>query len=193
MQKLAEHGLTLIELVIAIVIMTLVIGVAVPSIGALSDDAKINDILTTVERAKSACKSHFTDTSKYGNEDSMAGSLTGHQLSQKQETKGWKGPYMERALSNKDNPFGGNVVLYSNFNGGEHKLYYNQFNLTGPSSPRRRGNGNFIAFDGIPMDVAEGVNRALDDGVSGNWKRYGRVQWRNLSGGTLMVYLLHNH
>ncbi|MFT7619624.1 MAG: prepilin-type N-terminal cleavage/methylation domain-containing protein [Planctomycetota bacterium] len=186
-------GFTLIELVVTIVIMTLLVGIAVPAIGSLQDDAKVAKILATSEAAKSACQRHYVDTSLYGTENSRAQNAAGHTLSEKQTTKGWKGPYMDRPLSAGDNPFGGDIMLYNTFAGGTHKLFGNQFRLTGPTSPRHQGKGNFIAFDGIPQSVAQSVDTALDDGIAGNWKRFGRVQWRNTNGGSLMIYLLDNN
>lgn len=188
-----HNGFTLIELVVTIVIMTLLVGIAVPAIGTLQDDAKVAKILATAEAAKSACQRHYVDTSIYGTENSRSQNASGHTLSEPQTTKGWKGPYMDRPLGAGDNPYGGDIMVYNTFAGGRHKLYGNQFRLTGPSSTRRRGNGNFIAFDGVPREVAEDVNAALDDGIAGDWRRFGRVQWRSTNGGSLMIYLVHNN
>ncbi len=192
MKTLKQDGFTLIELVVTIVIMTLLVGIAVPAIGTLQDDAKVAKILATTEAAKSSCERYYLDTSNYGREHSNSQSASWHRLSEKQTIKGWKGPYMDRPLGRGDNPFGGSVIIYPNFNGGTHKLYGNEFRLTGPSASRRNGNGNFIAFDKIPQKVAEAVNAAMDDGISGDWRRYGRVQWKSSRGGTLMIYMFHN-
>ncbi len=191
MKNKFNRGFTLIELVVTIVIMILLVGIAVPAIGTLQDDAKIAKILATAEAAKTACERHYADTSLYAREQSGSSNPSWHRLSKRQETKGWKGPYLDRPLDSTDNPLGGSTIIYSSFNGGIHKLYGNEFRLTGPSAPRRRGHGNFIAFDKVSQKVAEGVNAALDSGISGNWKRYGRVQWRSTRGGTLMIYLIH--
>ena len=187
------QGFTLIELVVTIVIMTLLVGIAVPAIGGLQDDAKVAKILQTAESAKSAAQRYYVDTSKYPYESSWSTNASGHRLSEEQTgIFGWNGPYLDRPLMSGDNPFGGAVVIYPTFNGGTHTLNNNEFRLTGANAPARKGDGSFIAFDKIPEKVAQEVDAALDSGISGDWKLYGRVQWKSDRSGTLLIYLCQN-
>lgn len=185
-----ESGFTLIELVITLVIMTLLVGIAVPAIGTLQDDAKVAKILATSDALKKACERHYADTGMLCVEQSGSSAVNSHMLAEVQTIKGWKGPYLDHPLTSGDNPFAGSVSIFNAFNVGNPRPYANGFKLTGPSAPKRKGAGQYVAFTKVPKLIAEAVNDALDDGIGGNWRKTGRVQWKSANEGTLMIYLM---
>ncbi|MCB9830891.1 MAG: hypothetical protein H6807_00325 [Planctomycetes bacterium] len=185
-----QQGLSLIDLVIALVILTLIALVAVPSIGVLEDDRDVERILGTVARLEQATQKHRRDTGRFAVEDSRVAEPVRHQLSARQGTKGWAGPYLDRPLGPADNPAGGLVILHASFQGDLAVPYERGFRINGPNSPPRRGPGQFVSFHDVPEHLARLVDDALDRGVAGSWQRYGRVQWNGAEGGSLMIHLL---
>ena len=189
--KLREAGFTLMELVVAIVIMTLLAGIAIPAFRSLQDDAKVAKLLAVVDTVRMACQKHYADTSRFAVEYSENEAVGSHQLFQKQAYAGWKGPYLDQPLRPSDNPFSGRIYVARRFTmNGPWQLENNAFYLSGASGPATTGRGNYICFTNVPEARARQVDEALDRGVKGDWKKYGRVQWTNHAGGTVKIYLL---
>ena len=185
-----RHGFTLIELVVTIVILTLLVGIAVPVVGTLQDDAKVAKILQAAETMRGACARHYADTGALAIEQSGQAGAAFHRLSLTQTTAGWKGPYMDHPLTEGDNPFAGAALIYDTFNGGIAVPFNNGFRITGQGGPNITGAGQFLAFTQIPQKIAQAVNDAMDKGLAGNWQQFGRVQYRPANGGTLMIFLM---
>lgn len=187
MKKLYENkGFSLIEIIVAVSILVVLAGIAIPVVSNQVEKAKAGKILSLVETLRGACERHKADTGQYATEYSEKSYTAGtyHMLSVKQTTTGWDGPYVDHPLTRGDNPFDGFVYLYSNLTGGTIKP--SGFDLTGSGAVTHQGNGNFIGFGAIPESVAERVDEGLDRGISGDWKTTGRVEY---SGDKLAIYI----
>lgn len=186
-----ERGLTLIEIVVVVAILAMIAGLLAPAVGNAMQDAKATKVLAVSDAVKKAAATHYNDTGTYAIEYSGSSYSAGqyHQLSLKQTTPGWEGPYMDHPLSSGDNPFGGFVYLYNNLTGGSAKP--DGFDPTGAGSTTATGNGQFIGFGSIPENVAQLVDEAWDKNVPGDWKSSGRVEYSSANGGTLMLLLMY--
>ncbi len=186
----ADLGFSLVQVIVTLVVVCLIALVAVPSAAVFHDDAQVRQILETAERLHRGAVSHHKDTLRYAVEDSRYEAPGSRQLSRRQTAANWRGPYLDRPLGPDDNPSGGIVILHDNFQGDLAVPHARCFRITGPGSPPRRGPGQFVSFHDISEHLARLVDAALDHGVSGSWRRYGRVQWSAEGGGVLMIYLL---
>ena len=186
-----DEGFTLMELVVAIVIMTLLAGIAIPAFNSLQDDAKVAKLLAIVDAARTACQKHYADTSRFAVEYSNSETASYHELFQKQTYAGWKGPYLDHPFGKTDNPFKGLVYIARTFTtNAPWQLSGNGFRLSGASGPLTTGKGNYICFTNVPEARGKDIDDELDGGMSGDWKVTGRVQWSSDHSGTVKIYLL---
>ena len=181
-----RHGFSLIEIIVAVSILVILAGIAIPVVSKQVDKAKAGKILSLVETLRSACERYRADTGDYATEYSEKSYTDDkyHRLALKQSLDGWDGPYIDHPLTRGDNPFDGTCYLYANLTGGSVKP--NGFDLLGRGRVTHKGNGNFLGLSGITEEVAQRVDEALDRGVPGDWKSTGRVEY---SGGKLAIYI----
>lgn len=182
--RMNSGGFTLVELTVVVAIIVALAAVVVPMVGSAKRDGEVAEILQVVDSLRNACQKHYSDTGTCAREYSGSNAKTNHQLALAQTTTGWKGPYISQALTQGDNPYGGTVNVYASLG----SAYQGGFRLTsGSGALTAKGVGNFVRFTKVPADIAKLVNDALDKGVSGNWKKGGRVTY---SGTNLYVFLL---
>jgi prepilin-type N-terminal cleavage/methylation domain-containing protein len=180
-------GFSLIEIIVAVSILVVLAGIAIPVIASQVNKAKAGKILRLAETLRSACERYKGDTGTYGREYTTSTSAINHRFSIAQTSvPGWDGPYIDHPLTQADNPFGGDVYVYSDLTGTGSGVRPNGFSLTGSGSNTHTGQGNFLGMKDIPQDVAEMVDEALDRGLPGNWQNRGRVEY---SGTRLAIYL----
>jgi len=182
-----DVGFSLIEVIVAVSILVILAGIAIPVVSKQVEKAKSGNILTLADTLRSACERYKSDTGEYATEYSEKSYTASkyHQLSLKQTSPtGWDGPYIDHPLTRGDNPYDGECYMYANLTGGSIKP--NGFDLTGSGTVTHTGDGNFIGFAGIPESVAEKVDKAFDESVPGNWKTTGRVEY---SSGKLAIYV----
>jgi prepilin-type N-terminal cleavage/methylation domain-containing protein len=180
-------GFSLIEIIVAVSILVVLAGIAIPVIANQVNKAKAGKILNLAETLRGACERYKGDTGEYAREYTTSTSATNHRLSITQATiPGWDGPYIDHPLTRADNPFGGDVYVYSDLTGTGSGVRPNGFSLTGSGSNTHTGLGNFLGMREIPQDVAQMVDEALDRGLPGDWQTRGRVEY---SGNRLAIYL----
>ena len=175
--------------VLAIAGVVLLAGLVLPALGSTHLDSRAARVLDVVKRLADAARSYHADTGDLATEYSGRAYQRDryHELSKRQPIEGWRGPYLPRPLSRRDNPFGGFVYLYENLEGAAARA--NGFLLEGEGAAKTSGAGQFVAFSRVPRDLAMQVDAALDDGVPGDWDRHGRVEFAEDNEGTLMVFL----
>lgn len=184
------RGFTLLEIAIAVTIMILLIGIAVPAFNSIQADAKAAKILALYNTLRSGCQRHIADTSQTAREYGSAANsaVTDHELSLAQTTASWKGPYIDHPLNGSDNPCGGDVFLCENLS--ESFAVTNGFQLTGGSGPAITGVGQMVYLSNVPEDIARIVDHGLDkEGTGGDWTVEGRVEWTSANGGSLFIFI----
>jgi prepilin-type N-terminal cleavage/methylation domain-containing protein len=180
-------GFSLIEIIVAVSILVVLAGIAIPVVASQVNKAKAGKILALVETLRSACERYKGDTGQYTREYTTSTSATNHRLSIAQSSiPGWDGPYIDHPLTQSDNPFGGDVYIYEDLDGTGSGVRPNGFSLVGSGANTHTGQGNFLGLSNIPQDVAEMVNDALDRGTPGEWQHRGRVEF---SRNQLAIYL----
>ena len=158
--KERERGLTLLEMALVVIILIILTGIVVPLVSSMIEDARIARILKTYEETSQAIRRYFADTGKI-----PAG--LGELWENKAAQEGWAGPYLDRPLGVEDNPYNGNVALFSNL----------QFALEGDLALAET-TSLALAFAGVPGSVAQKIDEILDEGiVTGNWRNSGRVMF----------------
>ena len=177
-----RRGFTLLEIIVAMVVIALLVGVVALRSAKVVDRGKVTKVVDSVNTLKQACAMHHFDTSTFAYEYSGY-PASSQRLSQRQTYSGWKGPYIEKQLTVADNPFGGTVHLYSiatpNGNPG--------FDKDGDGTLDVTAAANVLWMSGVPSEQAKDVNDAFDSGIPGTWSDSGVVRY---SSATSQLFIL---
>lgn len=183
-QRNKRSAFTLLELLIVILIIFILAAIVAPQLTGAAQDAKVSKILAVSDALRAAVQSHYNDTGLLPRENSNSTATNQHQLGLPQTTVNWRGPYIDHPLTAADNPFGGRVQLFQTFGGDAG----GGFDLMGSGADTVTGNGSYVVFRSVPQTAAQAVDRALDNGVAGNWQTTGRIEWTNNQ--RLCIYLM---
>jgi len=178
-----SSAFTLIEILIVIVIIGVLAALVTPQLSGAADDAKVAKMLQVADAVRAAVQGHYNDTGQLPRENSNSTNTNQHELSLTQTTTGWKGPYLDHPLTTADNPFGGRVQVYTSFSGDAG----GGFDMMGGGSDSVTGNGSYIVFWSVPEEVAQAANDIVDQGIGGDWKQTGRIEWTN---NRLVIFLM---
>ncbi|MBK8975101.1 MAG: prepilin-type N-terminal cleavage/methylation domain-containing protein [Planctomycetes bacterium] len=176
-----QRAFTLVEVIVVISVLALLAGIALPMLGTTTNDARVAKLVATVDQLRKACQRHHGDTRQYAIEQTGATGAVKHSLSAPQQAEGWRGPYLDHALSAADNPFESFVHVHD-----ELDVNRGGFDLDGNGDLDLRGRGNVAIFGNVDEESAQRIDAALDRGIPGDWNETGRVQWRR---NTLFVLL----
>ncbi len=182
--KFDNRAFTLLEILIVVVIIGILAALVVPQMSGAAESAKVSKVLQVVDVCRTAAEAHYAHTGMTAREFSDSTSDADRQLSIKQASVGWKGPYIGHPLAASDNPFGGVVRVYDDFDSGS--VHPGGFDLTGRGSDTSTGRGQYIAFTNIDEIHGKAIDDAIDGGIEGNWKNTGRVEWAK---NTVMVFI----
>ena len=178
-----KGGFSLLEIIIAIAIIAILVGVVGYRSGSAIQRGQASRLLQLVKTCEKASATHYADTGSYPREYEVTQAATNRQLSSNQTYAGWQGPYIERPFANLDtNPFGLTRV-YNSLQAGN---WIPGFDLDGDGTADLTGNGSMLYFTGIPQEVVQAMDTALDGGVPGDWFTTGRVVWQQGSNRTLI-------
>ncbi|MBN3040478.1 MAG: prepilin-type N-terminal cleavage/methylation domain-containing protein [Candidatus Omnitrophica bacterium] len=162
---------TLIELILVIAIISLLTGAIIPVINSAIEDTRVSMIMNTYHTIKVACENFYSDTGLYPFEDPRFNWLW---LSQDPGVvNGWDGPYINRPINSKDNPYGGDVFV-------NHGVF--GFGIG--------GNFVYLEFDNIPIRIAKKVDKLLDNKVEANWRYKGRVQYFGIEPNAFLYFFI---
>ena len=176
-------GFSLLEIIIAIAIIAILVGIVGFRSGSAIQRGQASKLLQIVKAAEKACATYYADTGAYAREYEVTQASTNRMLSATQTTAGWQGPYIERPFSNDDtNPFGV-TRIYNNL---QQSSWIAGFDMDGDGTEDLTGTGCMLYFTGLPEEVAEAVDSALDGGIPGDWFTTGRVVWQQASNRTLI-------
>jgi prepilin-type N-terminal cleavage/methylation domain-containing protein len=174
MRRPRSLGFSLLELIIAISLIALLVGVVGFRGGAVVEKGKVSAVVQLAKSLESACTLHHADTGALPRE--YAGStVANRQLTATQTYSGWAGPYLERPLSNNksSNPYG-NLNLYNTTTVGN---WIPGFDTDADGTVDVSGAANMLLLTGIDEAAGEALNDAFDRGLAGDWRTTGRVRW----------------
>jgi general secretion pathway protein G len=167
-----KNGFTLVELMVVVAVIGILAGVLTPTINGLTDKAKVAKIVQLYENLKTACLSHYNDTSRYAWEYDVNESPdpSYHHLSMRQSYAGWNGPYIERPLNYNDNPYRKDVDVAPG-------LWWNSYDLDRNGNAEVSGAGNELLITNVPEVVARLVDETLDGPGRGDWRSTGIMEY----------------
>ncbi|MGK0484015.1 MAG: prepilin-type N-terminal cleavage/methylation domain-containing protein, partial [Planctomycetota bacterium] len=161
-------GFSLVELVITMTIMVILVGVVSMRATGVTDKARSTKIINTIESLMAPVMLYHQDTGQLPREYSGWQGSTYHRLSVDPGVEGWDGPYVSEPIRRSWNPTGGSVHVFDSVVAGYTNN--NGIDLDGDGTGDVTGtNGAIMTFWDVDEDVAEKVNRAFDDGITGNW------------------------
>jgi len=183
--RLHRAGFTLLEILIVVIVIGILAAIVIPQMSNASESAKVSKVLQIVDGVRTAAQAHYADTSRLAREFSNSSAAAERQLSVRQDSPNWKGPYLTHPLSDGDNPYGGIIRLYDDFTTGP--IHPVGFDLIAQGSDTATGAGQWLMLTQISELIAREVDQAIDRGIGGDWRNTGRVEWQN---NTLMIFLL---
>jgi prepilin-type N-terminal cleavage/methylation domain-containing protein len=170
----SSSGFSLLEIVIALAVIAMIVGVVAVRSGGVINKGKTSRVLQLVDTLKKASAQYHSDTNQMPWEHA-GGSVTNRKLSGTQTIAGWQGPYIESPLTTAMNPSGGSINLYATVavqgNAG--------FDIDGNAVNDVTGAGCTLWMSGITQEDARALDAAFDKGVPGNWYDSGRVKWNS--------------
>lgn len=124
-----QHGFTLLEMIVVLVIIGLIMGLVGPRLFNQADKAKVQTAETQVKMLKGALETMRLDTGRYPTQEEGLKLLV-QQPSDSKLAQRWKGPYLEDGLP--DDPWG-NPYQYSPKASGTHAFALYSFGADGKS------------------------------------------------------------
>lgn len=174
-RRSSRAGFSLIEIVVAISIIAILVGVVGFRSGNAIQRGQASRLVQLVKNVEKACLVHYSDTGAYAREYQLPYAGTNRSLSATQTTTGWSGPYIERPFAANDtNPFG-TTHLYNRLNANN---WIQGFDTDGDGAMDLTGNGNMLYFSGVSEEVAQAINDTFDSGLPGDWFTSGRVVYQ---------------
>ncbi len=179
-----RRGFSLLELVITLSLISILVGVVSFRSTAVLDKGKVSALAQMADEMKTACAMYNSDTNQLPIEYA-GGTPAQRRLSASQTTiAGWAGPYLEKPLSDfGSNPFG-RVRLYNRVNVGG---WIPGFDVDGDGNVDVATSGNMLWLTGIQEDIAESLDRTIDQGIPGAWADTGSFRYNP---GNLHAYIL---
>lgn len=172
--KTARGGFSLMEIIVAISILSILAATLAMRAGGMIDKGKTAKVVGLASTFKTVCASYHADVGTYARE--YANSSNGNRrLSVKQNSAGWSGPYLESPLTPGQNPFGGTVHLYDNVKAGNR---IPGFDVDGDGTLDVKTNANMLFFTKVPPEAAESIDGSIDRDLKGNWEKNGRVRYK---------------
>lgn len=176
-------GFSLLEIIIAIAIIAILVGVVGYRSGSAIQRGQASRLLQLVNSMEQAAATHYADTGRYPREYEVTQPASSRHLSSPQTYGGWQGPYTDRPLANNDtNPFG-TVRIYETL---QANSWIPGFDTDGDGTADLTGSGCMLYLIGVPQEVVEAIDEALDGGIPGDRFTTGRVVWQETSNRTLI-------
>lgn len=168
-----QRGFSLLELVIALSLIAILVGVVTFRSSAVLEKGRVSSLIQLAKNMQTACLTYHSDTGSYPREI-PGGAPAARDLSTPQTTvAGWAGPYLDKPLANPgSNPYGDCRL------GDDASAWSNPgFDLDGDGSNDVTGDASMLRLDGIEEAIALRIDDALDKGVAGAWQSSGVVNY----------------
>lgn len=190
-------GFTLLQLVIAVAILTALSVAGVVTYGEVKSSAAASKILDMADTFRKAAEKYYMDTGWCAIEYSGT-AFTDPAYHRLTSAVGnhprYKGPYLSGPITEGHNPFKSFCHIYNNFEFGGGSAHPNGgFDLDGDGTNDATGDGSYAAINGVPLDVAQKVDKVLDADVPGDWRTTGRVEYAQTWGNYPRCLLIFLH
>lgn len=186
--QLSSHksaGFSAMDTVIAVSILAVLAATLAVPAGKLLRKSNPTKVVELQARLKTLCATYHADVGSLAHE--YASYPASHrQLSAEQTTAGWNGPYLASPLAHEQNPFKGQMHLYSSAR--VHGL--GGFDLDGDGSVDVRGAANVLYLSSVPGEQAQEIDARIDGEIAGLWSEAGRVRY-NESNSHLHILVYH--
>jgi prepilin-type N-terminal cleavage/methylation domain-containing protein len=184
---LSRKGFTLIELMVVIAIIGILGVVITPVVGKAIQKANASKIIAVLGTLTLACDMFYMDTGDYAVENSLQTGATEHNLFVDAATPiaGWDGPYIKGPLMLSSNPYRSDVIVWDTLAGGTASG--TGFDLDSSGAAEATGDGNYVAFNGVPEIVADRIDTSIDGAVNNTSYRRTRGQVEFLEAGTTNI------
>ncbi len=173
-----ERGFTLLELVLVVTILIALAAIVVPGVASTGADHQVARIMDLVGSFRFAAMRFYAETGRLPRELAPDGSsylgAADHELAAPQPgVPGWKGPYVDHALTKGDNPCGS---AWLGLSADPWSFDLSGSGVAPPAAPLCR-----LIVRGCKPEVAALADKALDEGVPGDWRATGRLQYDALA------------
>ncbi|MFP3975368.1 MAG: type II secretion system protein [Chloroflexota bacterium] len=153
-----QGGFTLIELMVVLAILGIIVGLVVPNMFGIMDDAEAVQIQGQHEKMREAVFSYYADTSEFPTEWSRydlsdSDNKRFHQLWSDTNDEGdstvtgWDGPYLDRPVL-QENRWDGFWGVFEDVELEADGEYY-----------------TVLAYEDVPLEICREVDAAMDDGT----------------------------
>lgn len=170
----ARAGFSLLEIVIALAVIAMIVGVVAIRSGSVINRGKTSKVMQLVDTLKKASAQYHVDTNEMPWEYS-AHTAVNRRLSGTQTIAGWQGPYLETPLSSGMHPSNGTIHMYNTsvVNGNDG------FDLDGDGTNDVTSNACTLYLSGMTQADAQAIDNSFDKGIPGTWSTTGRVRWNS--------------
>lgn len=169
-----SSGFSLLEIVIALAVIAMIVGVVAIRSGGVINKGKTSRVIQLVDTLKKASALYHSDTNQMPWEYA-ASTAVNRKLSGTQAIAGWQGPYIESPLTTSMNPTNGSINMYAAVN-----VQGNAgFDLDGDATDDVTTAGCTLWMSGITQADAQAIDAAFDRGIPGTWSDSGRVKWNS--------------
>jgi len=175
-----QKGFTLIEMIGVLAVIAILAAVVAPKIFDAINDSKVTSLAEDIATIRTSVTSYYKDTGQFPSQASNSTKAQQNQMMKKPTTvKGWKGPYLDKALSNPVNPSG-----YLNIGQGSWKFDINGDGTNDYGAGTSHPIVSMVWFDRMTGAQAKALSNIIDsdgDNTTGNtaWFKSGRVRTRN--------------
>jgi len=175
-----EKGFTLIEMIGVLAIIATLAAVVAPKIFDAINDSKVTSLAENISTIRTTVTSYYKDTGVFPTQYSNSTVANQNQLMTKPaNVKGWKGPYLDKALVNPVNGTG-----YMNTGEGRWTFDINGDGINDYGNGTAHITVSMVWFNGLTADQAKSLSNMIDsdgDNISGKnaWYKSGRVRTNN--------------
>lgn len=170
----SKAGFSLLELVIALAVIAMIVGVVAMRSGGVLNKGKATRVIQLVDTLKNAAVQYHADTNQIPWEH-MNGTAANRKLSGTQTIAGWQGPYIESPITSGMHPANGTMHLYNTavISGNTG------FDTDGDGAIDVTANCCTLWLNSMTQQDAQALDAAFDKGLTGTWSDAGRVKWNS--------------